>query len=151
LPQSGKSYTASKLAEIIKPSYILDGDSLREGINKNLSFSLEDRMEAVRRAAEVAKVINNLGVNVFVALITPTNEMREYIKTIIPEVKLIYIDTPLEICEKRDTRGMYKLAREGVIKNFTGIDSIFENPSNGCIIIEYGDNLEIILNKIENG
>jgi adenylylsulfate kinase len=131
LPQAGKSTLAQELADRSeRKPFILDGDVLRTGLNSDLKFSPEDRTENLRRAAEVAKMIYNLGYNVFSAFITPTNKDRELIKSIIPEVKFVWVRAPLSLCEERDTRGMYKLAREGKIKNFTGIDAPFEIPDH---------------------
>ena len=137
LPQAGKSTLAEAMAEKSeRKPFILDGDILRDGLNSNLGFSPEDRSENLRRAAEVAKMIYNLGYNVFSAFITPSEEDRKMIKTIIPEVKFVWVTTPLEVCEERDTRGMYKLAREGKIKDFTGVDAPFEIPSEVWTIID---------------
>lgn len=152
LPQSGKSTIAENLQQVFKDSYkksyILDGDVFREGLNKDLDFSPEDRIENLRRAAEVAKIIYNLGYSIFAAFITPSEESRSIISEILPEVKFIYVDTPIDICEQRDTRGMYKLAREGKIKNFTGVDASYEIPKNPWMTITSTYNIETICENI---
>ena len=152
LPQSGKSTIAEKLHKTFEneyhKSFILDGDLIRDGLNSNLAFSDADRLENLRRAAEVGKIIYNLGYSVFGAFITPSEKSRKMISKILSEVKFIYIDTPLEICEERDTRGMYKLAREGKIADFTGIDAPFEIPKNPWMTITSIYNIETISDNI---
>jgi adenylyl-sulfate kinase len=152
LPQSGKSTIAEKLHQVFEneyhKSYILDGDVFREGLNKDLGFSPEDRIENLRRAAEVAKIIYNLGYSVFAAFITPSEQSRNMIKNILPDAKFIYVDTPLEICEQRDTRGMYKLARQGKIADFTGVDSPFEIPKKPWMSITSTYNIETISDDV---
>lgn len=109
---------------------ILDGDNVRSGINRNLRFTEEDRVENIRRIAEVTKLFLNCGVITINCFISPTKETRDMAKSIIGKDDLIevYISTPIEICEKRDTKGLYAKARRGEIKNFTGISSPFEAP-----------------------
>ncbi len=137
LPQAGKSTFAQELADRSeRKPFILDGDALRKGLNSDLEFSPEDRTENLRRAAEVAKMIYNLGYNVFSAFITPSEKDRDLIKSIIPEVKFVWVQAPLALCEERDTRGMYKLARDGKIKNFTGVDAPFEVPGNCWAVVD---------------
>jgi adenylylsulfate kinase len=117
---------------------ILDGDNIRTGINNNLGFSEEDRRENIRRIAEVTKLFIDCGIICINSFITPTNEMRQMIKDIVGEENMIeiFVNTPLEVCESRDIKGLYKKAREGKIKNFTGIDSPFEPPENPDIEIK---------------
>ena len=150
LPQAGKSTLAEKMADRSeRKPFILDGDVLRKGLNSNLGFSPEDRSENLRRAAEVAKMIYNLGYNVFSAFITPSEEDRKLIKSIIPEVKFVWVSCPLAVCEERDTRGMYKLAREGKIKNFTGVDAPFETPDHVWTYVETNkEDPETIVNEL---
>ena len=109
---------------------ILDGDNVRSGINNNLGFSVEDRKENIRRIAEVSKLFLNCGVITINCFISPTEEIRSSAKAIIgaENFKEIYIDTPLSVCEERDTKGLYKKARAGEIADFTGISSPFEAP-----------------------
>ena len=136
LSGSGKSTVAqhaeAKLYEKKILTQILDGDNIRSGLNKNLSFSAEDRVENIRRIAEVAKLFANCGVITMASFISPTKEIRQMAKEIIGEELFfeVFINTPLEACENRDVKGLYKKARAGVIKNFTGIDAPYEAPEN---------------------
>ncbi len=117
---------------------VLDGDVLRQGINKGLGFSMEDRRENIRRTAELAKQLVSCGVVVICSLITPTNDLRKLAETIIGEQHFIlyHIATPLEVCEKRDVKGHYAKARSGEIKEFTGISNPFEEPANAIFSID---------------
>jgi adenylylsulfate kinase len=117
---------------------MLDGDNIRAGINGNLGFSIEDRKENIRRIAEVAKLYLNSGVIVICSFISPTEEIRAFAKEIIGENDFveIYIDASLEICESRDVKGLYQKARAGEIKDFTGINSPFEAPTNPALVVE---------------
>ena len=117
---------------------VLDGDNIRSGINKNLGFSLEDRTENIRRIAEVAKLFLDSGVIVLCSFVSPTREIRDYAKNIIgiDDFVEVFVDTPLEVCEQRDVKGLYKKARAGEIKGFTGIDSPFEPPINAFLRLE---------------
>lgn len=136
LSGSGKSTIANELAnqfhKMGKLSYILDGDNIRLGLNKDLGFSDADRKENIRRIAETAKLMSDAGVIVITAFISPFINEREIAKQIIGEDKFfeIFINTPLELCESRDPKGLYKKARLGEIKMFTGIDSPYEQPIN---------------------
>jgi len=116
---------------------ILDGDNIRSGINKNLNFTEEDRLENIRRIAEVNKLFVNCGIITINCFISPTNEIRNIAKGIIENENFIevYVNAPLNVCEKRDVKGLYQKARKGEIKNFTGIDSPFEIPSQADIEI----------------
>jgi len=109
---------------------ILDGDNIRAGINNNLGFSVEDRLENIRRISEVSKLFLNCGIICINSFISPTVEIRQIAYEILGRENLIeiFVNAPLEVCELRDTKGLYKKAREGKIKNFTGIDSPFEAP-----------------------
>jgi len=139
LSGSGKTTLASMLEKrLFELNYfcqILDGDNVRSGINKNLRFTDEDRVENIRRIAEVSKLFMNCGIILLCAFISPTNEMRQMAKDIIGEEDFleIFVDTPLEVCEKRDPKGLYKKARSGEIKNFTGISAPFEAPEKPFI------------------
>lgn len=132
LSGSGKTTIGIIIAkELSRPTYILDGDILRTGLNNNLGFSPDDRKENIRRAAEVCKILNNIGITVIACFISPYKEDRQMAKKIIGDNFLeVYISTPLEECEKRDVKGLYAKARSGVIKGFTGIDAPYEIPSN---------------------
>jgi len=109
---------------------ILDGDNIRMGLNNNLAFSEVDRAENIRRIAEVSKLFLNCGIICINAFITPTVKIREHVFQIIGRSNVIeiFVNAPVEVCEQRDTKGLYRKARKGLIKNFTGIDSPFENP-----------------------
>lgn len=136
LSGSGKSTIANEVEkELFQKGYLtyaLDGDNIRNGINKDLGFTPEDRKENLRRIAEVAKLFVDAGIITLAAFISPTLKDRKRIKNIIGKENFyeIYIDTPLEICEQRDPKGLYKKARAGEIKNFTGIDAPYEPPEN---------------------
>lgn len=142
LSGSGKSTVANLLEkELYKQhihTYSLDGDNLRRGLNKDLKFSKEDRIENLRRTAEVAKLFIDAGIVVIAAFISPYNKIREEIKAIVGSENYIevFVNTPLGICEERDVKGLYKKARAGEIKNFTGISSPFETPVNPTIEIQ---------------
>lgn len=138
---AGKSTVAAGLErELFKRGYltqILDGDNIRMGLNKNLGFSKEDRIENLRRIAELSKLFINCGIITINSFISPTKEARTSARAIIGEDDFIevYINAPIEVCEKRDTKGLYKKARQGLIHDFTGIDSVFEPPENPDIEI----------------
>ncbi len=119
---------------------ILDGDNIRSGINNNLGFSEEDRYENIRRISEVSKLFLNCGIICINSFISPTKEIRDMAKDIIGEENFIevYVNAPIEVCEKRDVKGLYKKARKGEIKNFTGIDSPFDCPLNPDIELKTG-------------
>lgn len=140
LSGSGKSTIAKELEKsLYKKGFLtqlLDGDNLRTGINNNLSFSGSDRIENIRRSAEVAKLFCECGIITICSFISPTAEIRTMAKNIIGnDFNEVFINTTLEDCEKRDVKGLYQKARNGEIKNFTGIDSPFEIPSNPDISI----------------
>ena len=136
LSGSGKSTIANELEKILysqgKKTYILDGDNIRHGLNKDLGFTDKDRVENIRRVAEVAKLMCDAGLIVITAFISPFRLEREMARSLFEnnDFKEIYISTPLKITEKRDPKGLYKKARQGKIPNFTGIDSIYEKPIN---------------------
>ncbi|MEL7119081.1 MAG: adenylyl-sulfate kinase [Bacteroidota bacterium] len=134
LSGSGKSTIAQNVERLLFHNdffaQVLDGDNIRSGINKNLTFTEEDRHENIRRIAEVAKLYLNSGIISLNSFISPTIEIRAMAKEIIGEEDFIeiYVNAPLEVCESRDVKGLYKKARSGVIKGFTGIDSPYEAP-----------------------
>ena len=134
LSGSGKSTLAKGLENALHQlgylTQVLDGDNLRNGINNNLAFSEDDRKENIRRAAEVSKLFSNCGIITICSLISPTQEIRNMAKSIVGEEKYyeVFVNCPIEVCESRDVKGLYRRARNGEIKNFTGIDSPFENP-----------------------
>lgn len=136
LSGSGKSTVAnaveSKLLSLGKHSYLLDGDNVRHGLNKDLGFSDADRIENIRRIGEVAKLFLDSGAIVLTAFISPFISDRQQARELLAEKQFleVFIDTPLKICEQRDPKGLYKKARKGEIKNFTGIDSKYEAPLN---------------------
>ena len=136
LSGSGKSTIANELEKILysqgKKTYILDGDNIRHGLNKDLGFTDKDRVENIRRVAEVAKLMCDAGLIVITAFISPFRLEREMARSLFEknDFKEIYISTPLRVAEKRDPKGLYKKARQGKIPNFTGIDSIYEKPIN---------------------
>ncbi|GLB61953.1 adenylyl-sulfate kinase [Cytobacillus sp. NCCP-133] len=142
LSGSGKSTIANALQyELFKQNitvYLLDGDNLRHGINKNLSFSEADRKENIRRTAEVSKLFVDAGVVILAALISPFEEDRLNARSLFQPGEFIevYVKCSLQECEKRDPKGLYKKARSGVIKQFTGIDQPYEEPRNPEIIID---------------
>ena len=136
LSGSGKSTLANavekKLFNQGIQTYTLDGDNIRQGINKGLGFSAEDRKENLRRIAEVAKLFVDAGQICFSAFISPMRKDREMIASIVGENDFfeVFVDTPLEVCEERDVKGLYKKARAGEIANFTGISAPYEAPNN---------------------
>ncbi|MDZ7606742.1 MAG: adenylyl-sulfate kinase [Cyclobacteriaceae bacterium] len=145
LSGSGKSTMARGLENALYQkgfiTQLLDGDNLRSGINSNLGFSDEDRTENIRRAAEVASLFANCGIVTICSLITPTEKARDMAKQIIGEKYFeVFVSCPLEVCESRDVKGLYKKAREGQIKNFTGIDAPFEVPKHAALTIETDQN-----------
>lgn len=134
LSGSGKSTLAKALERDLHErgflTTLLDGDNLRTGINNNLGFTEADRTENVRRAAEASKLFAACGIITICSLISPTEEIRSMSKNIIGanDYFELFVNTPIEVCEQRDVKGLYKKARAGEIKNFTGIDSPFEHP-----------------------
>lgn len=142
LSGSGKSTLAVQLeSELFKAgfsTYLLDGDNIRTGLNKDLTFNDEGRVENIRRIGEVAKLMLDAGLVVLSAFISPFEKDREQVKRIVGDDYYfeVFVDTPLEICEQRDVKGLYKKARKGELKNFTGIDSPYERPSNADVVIK---------------
>jgi adenylylsulfate kinase len=159
LSGSGKTTIALQLEkELYKLGFlvqILDGDNIRAGINNNLSFSEGDRTENIRRIAEVSKLFLNCGIITINCFVSPTIKMRQIAKEIIGKENYyeIFINADLETCEKRDVKGLYKKARNGEIKNFTGIDSQYEKPNNPSLEINTSqlsieESIEIILKNV---
>lgn len=142
LSGSGKSTLANavskKLFELGVQNYVLDGDNIRHGLNKDLGFSAEDRTENIRRIGEVAKLFVDSGQFVLTAFISPFERDRQLVRNLLEtdEFIEIYVKCPLEECEKRDPKGLYKKARSGEIREFTGIDSPYEEPSSPELIVE---------------
>lgn len=142
LSGSGKSTIANALEQKLYDegihTYTLDGDNIRLGINANLTFSPEDRAENLRRVAEVAKLMNDAGLVVLAAFVSPYRKDREKVKNIvgIDNFVEIFVNTPLETCEARDVKGLYAKARKGEIQNFTGVNAPYEPPLNSDISID---------------
>ncbi len=141
LSGSGKTTIANHLERRLNSegviTKLLDGDNIRTGVGNNLGFSTEDRTENIRRIAEVAKLFMNTGIVTICSFISPTKEIRAKARSIIgpTDFQEVFINTPLDICEKRDVKGLYQKARAGEITNFTGIGAPYENPDNDYIEI----------------
>lgn len=142
LSGSGKSTIAIALERELQKRgllcRILDGDNIRSGINNNLGFSAEDRIENIRRIAEIGKLFVDTGIITIAAFISPNNDIREMAANIIGKEDFmeIYVSTPIEECERRDVKGLYALARKGEIKNFTGISAPFEAPQHPALSLD---------------
>ncbi|AZV47341.1 adenylyl-sulfate kinase [Nautilia sp. PV-1] len=145
LSGSGKSTIANAVEEKLynngNYTYLLDGDNIRHGLNKDLGFSEEDRVENIRRIGEVAKLFVDAGLIVLTAFISPFRKDRDFVGNLVEDGEFIeiFVDTPIEECERRDPKGLYKKVRNGEIKNFTGIDSPYESPINPEIHIKNVD------------
>lgn len=156
LPCSGKTTIAKRLEkELENKGYKvahLDGDDVREGLNKDLGFSREDRKENLRRIAHIAELLDEKANIDFViaSFVSPRNEYREMIKNIIKNMKLIYVKCSVEECERRDVKGMYKKARNGEIDKFTGISAPFEEPNADLIVDSENEEIETCVNQILN-
>lgn len=156
LSGSGKSTIASALEEkLFKEgikTYVLDGDNVRRGINKNLSFSPEDRSENNRRIGEIAKLFIDAGLVVLAAFVAPYRKDRDVIKKTVKADNFIeiYVNTSLEECERRDVKGLYKMARKGEIKNMTGIDAPYEEPLNPDVEIVQQISVEEAVDMLYN-
>jgi bifunctional enzyme CysN/CysC len=142
LSGSGKSTLANALEVALhaqgKRTYLLDGDNVRQGLNKDLGFTDADRVENIRRIAEVAKLMMDAGLNVITAFISPFTQEREMARMLIGSQNFVevYINTPLAVCEKRDVKGLYKKARSGQLLNMTGISSPYEVPLSPQVILD---------------
>ncbi|MCO5230921.1 MAG: adenylyl-sulfate kinase [Chitinophagales bacterium] len=157
LSGSGKSTIAKglekKLHEAGYLSFVLDGDNVRTGINANLGFSEEDRLENIRRIAEISKLFVQSGVICINSFVSPTKDIRQQAKDIIGEADFIevYINAPFEVCAQRDVKGLYKKALAGEIKNFTGLDAPFEAPEPADIEIKTAEiSIEDAVNEVYN-
>jgi len=145
LSASGKSTLAHAVEEVLHTSgcrtFVLDGDNVRHGLCRDLGFSLDDRAENLRRIGEVAKLFLEAGTIVLAAFISPLRTEREKVRTLIPHGDFleIYCQAPLDICEQRDPKGMYVRARKGEIKEFTGISSPYEVPTNPELTVNTGE------------
>jgi len=152
-PCSGKSTLALRLKKEMEDQGIktvnLDGDVVRERLNSDLGFSDKDRRENLRRVAHVAQLFNENGCFVIASFVSPTNEMRKLVRSAIRDFKLCFVKCSPEICEKRDVKGMYKKARAGKIRDFTGVDAPFEDPIDPEVMIDTGkDNVETCVRQI---
>ena len=143
LPSSGKSTIAFTAEHILvekqnRLAYVLDGDNVRHGLNKNLGFSAEDRAENIRRIGEVGKLFADTGVITLSSFVSPYREDRDAVRELMDNGDFIevFIDTPLELCEERDPKGLYAKARTGEIPNFTGISDPYEAPENAELVIK---------------
>lgn len=142
LSGSGKSTVAGALEEALHElgvsTYLLDGDNVRHGLCSDLGFSDDDRKENIRRVGEVAKLMVDAGLVVLTAFISPHRAERQMVRERLGEGRFIevFVDTPLAICETRDPKGLYKKARAGELRNFTGIDSVYESPENAEIHLD---------------
>jgi len=138
----GKSTIANEVSFLLhkknKLSYILDGDNIRHGLNNDLGFSPEDRSENIRRISELACLFADAGIITITAFISPYRKDRQLCRTMMNEQNFfeVYIKAPLHVCESRDPKGLYKKARAGEIKQFTGIDAPYEEPENPEIILD---------------
>jgi len=156
LSGSGKTTIAQilevELHEMGFTTMLLDGDNVRDGLNNNLDFTESGRRENIRRIAEVNKLFNDCGVVTINCFVSPTNELRDMAKDIVGAKSFleVFIDTPLAECEKRDVKGLYKKARTGEIKNFTGISAPYEPPKNADIEVNSGEeSIEYSIKKLE--
>ena len=144
LSGAGKSTLANKVEEKLFErgihTYVLDGDNIRMGLNKGLTFAPDDRKENIRRIGEVSKLFVDAGAFVSTAFISPYRADRDMVPALVPEGEFIevYVAASLEVCEERDTKGLYKKARAGEIKHFTGIDDPYEAPENAEMVIDTG-------------
>jgi bifunctional enzyme CysN/CysC len=142
LSGAGKSTLANELERRLRArsvrTYLLDGDNVRHGLNRDLGFSTEDRVENIRRVAEVSKLMVDAGLVVITAFISPFRAERQMARDLMADGEFIevFVDTPLVVAEKRDPKGLYRKARRGELKHFTGIDSPYETPENPEIVID---------------
>lgn len=145
LSGSGKSTVACEVEHALIENginaYVLDGDNIRHGLNKNLGFSPEDRSENIRRIGEVAKLFSEANVVTVTAFISPYRADRDQVRAIVPEGQFfeVFCDAPLETCEERDPKGLYKKARAGEIPEFTGISAPYEAPDKPELVLKTGE------------
>jgi bifunctional enzyme CysN/CysC len=155
LSGSGKSTIANLLEKRLhaegRHTYLLDGDNVRHGLNRDLGFTEADRIENIRRVAEVAKLMVEAGLIVLVSLISPFRNERQMARSLFNEGEFleVFIDTPMEVCEQRDVKGLYAKARSGKLKNFTGIDSPYEIPINPDVHVQTSNiNIEVCVGSV---
>ena len=159
LSGSGKSTIANEFANELHArgirTYILDGDNVRHGLNKDLGFTDTDRIENIRRIGEVTKLMVDAGIVVLTAFISPFKAERDMVRSLFDEGEFVevFVDTTLEVCEQRDVKGLYKKARAGEIPNFTGIDSQYEPPEAPDLTLhtdnpEFTDMMTMLLKKL---
>jgi bifunctional enzyme CysN/CysC len=147
LSGSGKSTVAARVERLLveagRPAYVLDGDNIRHGLNADLGFSDEDRRENVRRVGEVARLLADAGVVALVPVISPFRAARDAVRQAHEVAGLAYhevfVDTPIELCEQRDPKGLYEKARRGELPGFTGIDSPYEAPESPELVLTPAD------------
>jgi adenylyl-sulfate kinase len=144
LSGAGKSTLAAELERRLtdagRPCYVLDGDSVRAGINRDLGFGPQDRRENIRRVAEIARLMNDAGLIVITAFISPYRADRQMARDIIGADRFIevYLDAPLDVCEKRDPKGLYRRARAGALPEFTGVSAPYEPPGAPHLVLSTG-------------
>lgn len=155
LSAAGKSTIAHHLEKDLFDrgirAYVLDGDNIRHGMNSNLGFSREDRRENLRRIAELARLFVDAGIVVLAAFVSPYREDRAFVREIIGDNSFfeIYVNCPVEVCEQRDPKGLYKKARAGIIKGYTGVDAPYEEPESPDIVIDTVElDVESSVNKV---
>jgi len=152
LSGSGKSTIANEAQNLLFErghlTYVLDGDNVRHGLNKDLGFSPEDRTENIRRIGEVSKLFVDAGVIVMTAFISPYHEDRERARQLMPSGEFIevYVECSLEVCEERDVKGLYKKARAGQITDFTGISAPYEAPENPELVVNTARQTDVRIN-----
>ncbi len=162
LSGAGKSTIANALESALfergQHTYLLDGDNVRHGLNKDLGFSDSDRIENIRRIGEVAKLFVDAGLMVFSAFISPFRTDRRLVRELFPEGEFVevFVSTPLSECEARDPKGLYKKARKGEIKHFTGIDSEYQAPESAELVVDTSkesleESVQRIITYLEQG
>ena len=145
LPSSGKSTIAYTAEHVLvargRLAYVLDGDNIRHGLNKNLGFSTEDRAENIRRIGEVGKLFADVGVVTFASFVSPYRADRDAVRALMEAGDFfeVFIDTPVDLCEERDPKGLYKKARSGEIPNFTGVSDPYEPPDSAELVLTTAD------------
>lgn len=160
LSGSGKTTLAVQLEALLfaagYKTYLLDGDNIRAGLNKSLGFVEADRIENIRRIGEVSKLFLDAGIIVIASFISPFRADRAQVRNLVGENRFIevYVDCPVAVCEQRDVKGLYKKARAGEIKNFTGISSPYEPPQNADVVVKssempLGDSINLLLNLVK--
>ncbi|WP_282942359.1 adenylyl-sulfate kinase [Paenibacillus sp. RC67] len=153
LPSSGKTTTALALTTALKEKGVgvecLDGDELRREVGRELGFSKEDRMENIRRAVYISRLLNRNGVTTVISMIAPYVEMREYARSALEQYIEVFVDCPLEECICRDVKGLYAKANRGEIASFTGISDVYEPPLHPEVTIHtYGNSIDFNIAKI---